>query len=135
MYQRRMTWSAQVVDVLSATGDHTQIFAPGMRVKVHAVGVTLSVATTGASAIVKFDRTIGATRGDGDGGVVTVPNLAVNQSVVDTTSSIFPYVLNAGSFITPEVTTASGAGSGFYYIIYEPLEENDANDSNVQESA
>ena len=137
MYTGRMTWSAQSVEALTSAADHTDIFAPGIRVKIHKVGFLVSVLTSGA-ATVKFDITNNSgTRGDGDAGAVTVPDAtAVGQAIIDTTSTIFPVVINAGQFVTPQVTSAaSTAGSGFYFIEYEVLTDTNANDANVAESA
>jgi len=131
----RLTWSSQSADDTSATGDHADVFAPGQRVNVHAVGAIVSTVASGA-ATVQFDKTSGGTRGAADAGVVTIPDTtAVNQVIRDTTDTIFPFVLEVGEFITPEVSTAATSGGAHYFIEYEPIQDTDANEANVTESA
>lgn len=136
MYTEKATWNGQTIEVLTSAASHGDIFAPRMRVKVHEVGFIVGVQTDGASTV-KFDITTGASRGDGDGGVVTIPTATtVNSVVKDTTSTIFPYVLTPGAYITPEVTSAAAtAGQGYYYIIYEVIEDVSGNETTVTESA
>ena len=131
----RLLWSSQVVEDLSSAGDHTAIFAPGQRVQVHAVGLVVSVVMNGAATI-EYDKTSGGSRGAADAGTLTIPDTtAVNQVIRDTTSTIFPFILEAGEFITPQLTSAATSGSGFYFIEYEPIQDTDANEANVTESA
>jgi len=122
---------------LTSAADHTELIHFGShRVKIHEIGITITTLTSGASTV-KFDKVSATTRGDGNAGVLTIPTAtAVNQVIKDTTSSIFPFVLAAGEYIIPEVTSAaSTAGGGLYYLKYELIEDTAANSSGVTESA
>ncbi len=114
-YENRKYWHGQTIEVLTSAADHSDIFVAAQRIKVWEVGFVVAVQTNGA-ATAKFDKTNDATRGDGDAGVLTIPTAtAVNKVIKDTTSSIFPFTMNRGEFITMEVTSAAAtAGQGFY---------------------
>lgn len=135
-YENRIPWHGQTADALTSAADHGDIFAAPMRIKVWEVGAIITTATDGVSTV-KADKVNDATRGDGDAGVLTIPTAtAVNKMIKDTTSSIFPFVMNRGETIIFEVTSAAAtAGGALYYVIYEIVEETTANDTDVTESA
>ena len=86
---------------------------------VRAVSVLVTTATTGASGVIKGDilQNDGSTRGDGDGFVVTVPNLTAGNVVYKDNLNI---LLTPGMRLFIELTTASGAGAGQVTIYVEP---------------
>lgn len=135
-YVDKIIWAGNTADDLSSAADHTEVFHAGSnRIKVHEVGATITTVLNGA-ATVKFDKTNDTSRGDGDAGVVTIPTTtAVNKVVKDTTSTIFPFVMGPGEFLTPQVTSAATSGGCLYYVKYEIIEETAANVSDISESA
>lgn len=136
-YQKKNVWTGTLADVLTSAADHTEVIHFGhARVKIHGVSATVTTTTNGASTV-SFDKVSATSRGDGDAGVITIPTAqAVNQVFIDTTSSIFPFVLEPGEYIIPQVTSAAAtAGGAVYAVIYEYIEDTIANSSNVTESA
>ena len=110
--------------VISTTGDKAT-FTPATPVRVLRVGVIgTATYTHGSGAIIKVDKNLsngaGAyTRGDGDGGVLTVPAAFVNGKMVYT--NVPPYELDPGDQLIFEVTQASTAGSVAYTVEYEKM--------------
>lgn len=135
MYTEKRQWLGQVADNLGATGDGVDVFITRQRIKVHEVGVVITTVMNGAATI-QVDKTNDTSRGTADAGSIVVPTTtAVNKVVKDTSSSIFPFVMGAGEFLTFEVTSAATSGAGIYYVVYELIEEAPANESDVTESA
>ncbi len=141
MYTRRDVWTAQTADDLSGAADHTDIFASPQRIKVHAVGALVTgTAETDGAATVQVDKTInsstGGSRGAADAGSIVIPDdQDVAECVRDTTTTIFPFVMNAGEFLTFQVSSAATSGLAIYFVEYEPLQDTDVNEAQVTESA
>ena len=143
MYVRRTYWHAPGVDDLSGAADHTDLFIAAQRVRVHSVGaVVTGTAETDGAATVQVDKTTnsgtGGSRGTADAGSIVIPdNTDVAESVVDTTSTIFPFTMERGEFLTFQISSAATSGSAHYFVEYEPLQDTIANDGTglVTESA
>jgi len=134
MYTRRNVWWTPGVDDLSSAADHTDLFIAGSRMRIHSVGaVIVGTTETDGAATIQVDKTAnsgtGGTRGAADAGSIVVPdNLDVAEMVVDTTSTIFPFTLERGEFLTFQISDAATSGSAHYTVEYEPLQDTLAND-------
>lgn len=143
MYTRRAYWHTPGVDDLSGAADHTDLFIAAQRCRVHSVGaVVVGTTETDGAATIQVDKTsnssTGGSRGTADAGSIVVPdNTDVAESVVDSTSTIFPFTMERGEFLTFQVSSAATAGSAHYFVEYEPLQDTIANDGSglVVESA
>jgi len=134
-YHDKHVWNGQTADDLSATGTHADIFAPGEKVIVHSVGAVVTTVMDGAATIAA-DLVDEGTRGDANGGSITIPTTtAVGKKLVDTTSTIFPLTVEAGDHIYFQVTSAATSGGCVYSVTYELIQETIANDDDVTESA
>jgi hypothetical protein len=104
-------------------------WAPGyVNHYVRAVSVLVTVTTTGPSGVIKGDilQADGTTRGDGDGFVVTVPNLVAGKVVYKDNLNI---LLTPGMRLFTELTTATTAGSGQVTLYVEPSWSNPRNNT------
>ncbi|HHT9137742.1 MAG TPA: hypothetical protein ACFYEK_10945 [Candidatus Wunengus sp. YC60] len=103
------------------------VFIAPSRIVVHEIGAvqtTVMVSATNAP-VWKATKTVNSTAGSaGDGGVLTFSKTqAVGTGVFDTTSTIFPYTLNAGDHISIDDTTpADTSGAATFYVRYELAE-------------
>lgn len=117
------SWESGVV-AIDALAD-AATFTPAGPVRVVRIGVTGTTAYThGSGAIIKADKNLSNgngtyTRGDGDGGTLTVDSTFAAGKVNYAEPS--PYELNPGDQLIFQVTQAASAGDGVVWVEYEHL--------------
>lgn len=117
------SWESAVVAIDAAADAAT--FTPSGPVRVVRIGVTGTTAYThGSGAIIKADKNMSDgdgtyTRGDGDGGIITVDS-SFNAGLVNYHEPA-PYELNPGDQLIFQVTQAATAGDGVVWVEYEHL--------------
>lgn len=131
-YTEKRTWQHSSTPLTMNGTPAAMVFVAPARCKVHSIGAiatTVFVSATNAPVWVAT-KTLNSTAGSsGDGGSLTFSKTqAVGTGKFDTTSTIFPYVLNAGDYITIDDTTpADTSGAAIFYVVYELIEEVAAN--------
>lgn len=126
MINPRIKEQSAVFDINSAADKAT--FYVSHKMKLLEVGI-IPLSTDTGGATISFDITEqGASRGDGDGGVITVPASNSQYDVLSQLAS--PEVeVGAGAIITVQVNSESAAAcsDAVAYIYYELLEDNASN--------
>jgi hypothetical protein len=130
-YDNRHEWRTGAIDMSSAS--EQGIFIAPDRVKIHEVGAFMTVVMSStALPTIQCNKVLnGTAAGSGDGGsLVLAAAQAVGTGVKDTTSTIFPYVLNAGDHLNFTVSTAADvSGTAYGYVKYEIMADVAANRS------
>jgi hypothetical protein len=131
-YDKRRFWQHSATAIALNGTPAAQTFVAPSRIKVHEVGGIMTVVMNSAAAFPAWGitKTINGSAGAaGGGGALTFSKTqAVGTGVFDTTSTIFPYVLNAGDILTfDDTVAATTSGSAIFYVKYELMEEIAAN--------
>ncbi|MCP3682683.1 MAG: hypothetical protein GY861_08345 [bacterium] len=138
-YTNKHIWQSALYDWATTGAGEIGEFCPGARVKILKVGCVVSQeAVTGTAGLIDFNKNLsGVEAGSGDGGIINLvaAGHALGAVLVDTTSTIFPYVLSASDTLVVDLTTAPGTtGIGHCFVEYELIEDTIANVANVTES-
>lgn len=138
-YTNKHIWQSALYDWATTGAGEIGEFCPGARVKILRVGAVVShEAVAGTAGLIEFQKNVsGVEAGSGDGGVVITDATghALGTVLIDSTSTIFPYILTASDTLVVDLTTAPGTtGIGHCFVEYELLEDTDANNTLVAES-
>lgn len=134
-YTKKFWYSMNTADDLSSAADHAEILRLPVRCVLYAVRAFVTTVLSGAATI-QFDITPGstATRDTAGAGTITIPTTtAVGQVVNDQLAA--PVIIEAGDFVTPQVSSAATSGGCTYHFLLSYEEESVGNATNVTESA
>lgn len=136
-YDKKHYYNTALYDFAGATGEVGRL-AVGTKIQVVKVGLCVNEeAIAGTAGSIEFNKVVDGTEaGSGDGGIITTGTNALGAVLVDTTSTIFPYELDAHDALIIDCATAPGTdGQGTCFVEYYISEDTAANNSNVTESA
>ena len=120
-------------DDLSGEADHSEVFYVRNRCKLHAVRAYVTTVLDGAATI-QFDITSGGERGEADGGSIVIPTTTAATYIIEDRLAT-PVILDAGDFVTPQVSSGATSGACLYSFELEILQDNAGNETYVTASA